>query len=498
MNDLLGIFSTSGELTRISAEVDPDQELPAIVDRMAQQHGPAILFERVKGQSQPVVANLWGSIRRLNLALDLKEPEQFNERCAQLTTPASHKGWLGGLRKKASAISPLESFTPKTVKTGPVQQVVKLGRDVDLTHVPALRSWPQEDCRSINAGQIFSVDPESALATIGHGPLMVTGRAQLGIPWHPYHALFRQAEIARQRGEKLPVAIVLGGSPVLRILSQLPFFNETNLLAFAGAWQESALNVVRCRTQPLDVPAEAEVVLEGYLDPSADSVPLPTFVSPGGQYVRNFPGWTIHVTARTQRTKAVWPVMVYSPRFCEQSFLSCLAKPVLLPDLQSLAPEVVDLEVHHYGTAGQTVFVSLQKPIPAAARRVANIIWGHPALMLTKTIVLVDEAVQLSSPAEVWQQVTAHVDAERDIFVQQGPTDPFDVSSGNTFAGLDLTGGGKFGIDATTKPERNSIAAGGELSGLPRASSETLAQLARRWEEYGVEKASQPAKKTKV
>jgi len=487
--ELMDVLARDGQLVRIRAEVNAELELAAIVERTVQQLGPALVFERVKGQTLPVVANLLGSERRLCLALGIESMPEFSARWEQLAESDNRPGWWERLRSRgAEAAAPLARFTPKAVKAGVCQQVVKLGRDVDLLQLPLLRSWPGEAARSITGGQLLAVDPESAQTSLSNSPLLVLDRARLGIPWHPFNPLWHMAELAKLRGEKLPVAVVLGGSPTLNIFSRLPFGADTNLLALAGWWNEAALNVVRCRTQPLDVPADAELIIEGYLDPTAETIPLPTFVSPSGTYAEQFPGQVMEVTALTQRSAATWPAMVYQTPQSELTPHGRLAERLLLPELKSLASEIVDLSLPDYGTGGAFAFVSLQQPYPGAARRIANVAWGHTALMLVKTLVLVDETVNVHNAAEVWQQVAAHAAPERDVFTPNGPIDPFDFSHASSQSGVHFASGSKLGIEATSKLAVGTAAS--THGQLPRHTAETQLQLARRWEELGLTPAT--------
>lgn len=494
--EFMDVLAREGELVRIRAEVDAELELAAIVERTVNNAGPALHFERVKGQAFPVVAYLLGSERRLCLALGIESLAEFSTRFEQLADADNRPGWWERLKSRnAEATSPLDRFTPRTIKAGACQQIVKLGRDVDLLQLPALRSWPQETSRSITAGQVLAIDPESARTSLSNTPLLILDRARIGIPWHPFSPLWRMAEQAKLRGEKLPVAIVLGGSQALRVFSCLPFEAETNLLSLVGLWNGAALNVVRCRTQPLDVPAEAEMIIEGYLDPCAETMDLPTFVTPSGTYAENFPGQVIEVTALTNRSSTTWPVVVYQSPECELQSLGRLAERLLLPALQASASEIVDLSLPNYGSSNAFVFVSLRRPYPGAAGRVANVVWGHTALMLAKTIVLVDENVNVHSSAEVWQQVASHADPQRDTVIQQGPSDPFDFSQASSQAGIRFASGSKLGIDATSK----SAAIQSPHGQLPRHTAETQLQLTRRWEELGLNPTLvKPAKKAKA
>jgi 4-hydroxy-3-polyprenylbenzoate decarboxylase len=485
--ELIEILAREGELLRIEPEVDADLELAAIAERMLDRAGPALFFDRVKGQAMPVVANMLATERRLCLALGIKSLAEFSTRWEQLADADNRPGWWERLKSRgAEDASPLAQFSPKALKAGVCQQVVQLGRDVNLLQLPALRAWPQETARSIPAGQWLAVDPESAQTSLGNSPLVILDRARLGVPWHPFSPLWHTAERAKERGEKLPIAVVLGGPPALGIFSRLPFPSETNLLSLTGLWNDKALNVVRCRTQPLDVPAEAEIVIEGYLDPKAETTALTCFVTPSGTYAEDFPGQVIEVTAFTHRSNAVWPAVVYQTPASELTSLGPLAQRLLLPELKAIASEIVDLSLPNYGTHNAFVFVSIRQPYPGAARRVANVVWGHAALMLAKTVVLVDPGVNLQRPAEVWQQVAAHADLERDTFIQQGPSDPFDFSQRSGPSEVSFASGSKLGIDATSKTWGKVASPHGQF---PRHSAETQLQLARRWKELGLKPA---------
>ena len=493
--DFMDVLTRESELARVRSEIDSEFELPAIVARVAREFGPALWFERVRGHTLPVAANLLGSERRLCLALGLRSLGDFRSHWEKLAGGIPRAGWWEKLLSRgAEAGNLVERFSPKSIKAGVCQQVVKLGRDVDLLQLPAWRSDAQESCRSLGSALLLVVDPESARIEGVRSPLLVMDRARLGLPWHPFSPLWRMLAVARTRKEKLPVAVVCGGPPTLEVFSQLPLPTETGCLTWAGIWNGEAVQVARCRTQPLEVPADAELILEGYLDPAAEATPLPRFLAPSGVYAEDFPGQTLSVTAWTQRAQPTYWATFSTQSASETTPLGRLAEQLLLPVLQERAPEIVALSLPGYGAGINTVIVSLRCPYPGAAHKVAHTIWGHEAFLLAKTLILVDEQVDVGDPAEVWRQLAALVSPERDASFPQGPRDPFDFSAGDGNANSRPFGfGGKWVIDATSKP---SLGAQTRLHGrFPENSPEIAALAERRWEEIQQSLHASPATK---
>lgn len=473
--DFLESLAAAGELARVAAEVEPGLEIAQISTRVAQAGGPALLFERVRGQRAVVVTNLFGGESRICRALGIDALDDLHDRGEQLADAARNPNWLD--RLKGSEAGGLEKFAPKRVKQAPCQQVVRLGGDVDLAALPAMKSWPDESAPAITGGQLTAVDEPSGRRIWQSCLLPVVERNRLALPLAPFDPLAPAWEEAQRRRQKLPVALVLGGNPLAMLLAAVPEVVSADPFALAGFWSGEAVQVAPCRTQPLEVPAAAEIVLEGVLDPRAGQVDAGQFVVPSGFYRPLSGCLNLEITAITQRTNAAFPAVIHGPPPSEATALDQLAERMLLPLARRAAPEVADLAIPPHGGRHDYLYVSIRKRYARQAHKVAGALWGLEGLMLTKTFVLVDAAVDVHNTSAVLREIGANVLPGRDVFFADGPAHPFDRAGAAPRAA-------KLGIDATSKlpgegaPHWPSAAA-------PDPGIEKLLQS--RWEEYGLD-----------
>ncbi|HEV3023605.1 MAG TPA: UbiD family decarboxylase, partial [Pirellulales bacterium] len=330
----------AGELARVSAEVDPELELADVARRAAHAHGPAVFFERVKGHHPPVVVNLLGTPGRVCRALDAESLDELARRLLPATASAEQSGWLE--RFKPGLVLSAAKQQPRSIKTGVCQQVVKLGRDIDLAEWPALRSWPLEPQRSITAGVVLTVDRETGQRHLAMPPLELVDRNRLAVGWHRYHAALRDLAACRARSERLPMAIVLGGNPVLWIAASAPLAADADSCLFAGLLRGKPLDVVKCRSHELEVPADAEIVIEGFVDPAEAPVTIGPLGHAGGHYSLAALVPTMHVTAVTHRTNPIFPAIVHGPPPNETTVIGAALARLWLPLVRQAVPELVD------------------------------------------------------------------------------------------------------------------------------------------------------------
>lgn len=475
--DFLETLSSEGELARVAVEVDAELEIAAITDRIVKADGPALLFERVRGHRHVVVTNLFGSMRRISKALGGGSLDELAERIERLPETSHRAGWLERLKSR-TAEPALDRFSPKTVKAGACQQVVKLGRDVDLGELPAMRSWPEESVRSITAGQVLSLHAETGQRSLERSILPILDANRLAIDLNSFQRATANFRHQASRSEKLPLAVVLGGSPAQMLVSDLPAGEGVDPIALAGLLGGDAVEMVRARTQPLEVPAGAELVLEGYIDGAEAPVRSGKYMGPMGFYCETSEAHAIHVTAITHRSNAAFPASLLARPPCEATAVGRLFERLLLSTVRAAAPEVVALALPACGARHNFVFVSIHKTFPEQARKVASAIWGLGALMLAKIVVVVDAHVDVHDTCQVLFRVGANVFPGRDVFFQDGPCDPFDHALPVEARGR------KVGIDATAKlPGEHPRPWPHEAT----ASEETRSLVERRWQEYGLD-----------
>ena len=480
LSEFLAELQDRGELVRIAAPVDSALELAAITNRIARSWpggGPAILFESVKNSTIPVLTNLLGSRRRLCHSLgvdDLNEVSANLDRRLQLEQP---NGWLDSL-KLVPGWGGLGKWTPKSVKTAACQQVVRLGRDVNLWDLPVPRSWPDELDPVITSGQIVVRNPMTGASLFCQSPLVVVNQTE--VAWYDdkieQTALVKQAQ---HSGQNVPVAISLGGDPVLTLSTVLADTIDARL--FAGLLRGSALEVVRCRTNELDVPAGAEIVIEGYIDSANSTTVEPATIARGnGRYVtRVLP--LIQVTAITQRANPVFPAMITAMPPSEESWISLAAVRMQLPIVKRLLPETVDIHQPFCGAGRNLLFVSIHKTSEYQARRVLHALWGMPSLGRMKIIVIVDADQNVQREEQVWFTVGTHACPSRDFIFSDG------LARDDDYTPLSNSLASRVGIDATRKQNNE------RSHPWPQSmttSDDIASRVDARWTEFGLEERS--------
>jgi len=482
----------AGELVRIAAEVDPCLELAEITRRLQIQDGPAVMFAAVRGSEFPVIANLFGTERRLAMALGTSS---LAEAAARLESawkePA--RNWLDQLRQFAGlagenpAIGRSDQH-PRLIKQGACQQVVRLAGDVDLHALPAVQLWPEESPGRINAAAIFtaakplaaSSEPAAAAEGTAHVAFArhdctVIDRNRLAVSIRDDDPLAEQLRRAEARGEPLSAALVLGGDPATMLAAAAPLPPHSDVALFAAFLRGKPLELVECRTISLAVPADAEWVIEGRLLPG-ERAPLGRICTPGGTYADNRSMPVLEVTAVTHRVNPVFPSLVISPPPNELAVMNDALLRLTLPLVQRQVPEITDLALTDFGR-GPLLVAALRKSFPYQARKTAAALWGYLPLMRTRLMVLVDAEADVREPAEVLGRIAAHCDPAHDVFSYCGPggdTRPAGAPSATT----------SLAFDATAKLPAECPAGYPQPAAMPSA---VKALVDERWESYGLD-----------
>jgi 4-hydroxy-3-polyprenylbenzoate decarboxylase len=477
--DFLSELQDHGELVRIAAEVEADLEIAAITDRVCKSPdgGPALFFENVRGRSLPVVTNLLGSRRRLCRALGVEAFEQVAERIVGLIQPDVPAGWLESLRL-VPQFAQLTKLPPRIVKTAVCQQVVRMGRDIALDELPIPRSWPQESSPTITLGQVYTRSLQTGRRNVGLYPLQVCGENLLCVQWSPHHDGSRHYREYQQAGQQMPVSIALGGDPVYTLMACAPLPPFTDECLFGGFLRDRNIDLVKCRSNDLEVPAHAEIVLEGYIDAEQPTAPAGSFAAPTGFATMPEDLPVIRLTALTHRSNPLFPAMIYGKSPMEDFWIGQALERIFLPLVRLFIPELVDYHLPLAGAGRHLLFVSIRKEYPQQARKVMNALWSFGRLMVTKTIVVVDADVDVHNEQEVWFRVGANVHPGRDVVFCDGPGDWLDHAA--PIRGL----GQKMGLDATRKlpEEGHSRPWPDEL----QMSDDLRERVNRRWGEYGL------------
>ncbi len=433
-----------GELKRISEEVDPVLEITEITDRVTKSGGPALLFERPKGSQIPLLINMLGTARRMNLALEVQDLEEVAARIRSYIDVQSPQGLLDKL-KMLPKLAEIGAFFPKSVRTGPCKEVVKK-EGFSLLEWPILKCWPQDAGRFITWPLVFTRNPETGKRNAGAYRMQVYDERTTGMHWQTQkHGAehFRRAR-SRHGAGKMEVAAAIGADPATCIAGILPVPPDLDEMMFAGFLRREAVEMVPCETVDLEVPAQAELVLEGYvqLDEMRTEGPFGDhtgFYSLEGEYP------VFHVTCMTHRKSPMYLTTIVGPPPQEDFFVGHAIERIFLPVMKMQFPEIVDIAMPAEGIFHNLMLVAIRKSYPGHARKVMNAIWSLGQAMFTKVIVVVDHDVNVQNPREALWKTLCALDPERDIQFVLGPVDTLD------HAARMQDFGSKMGVDATRK-----------------------------------------------
>ncbi len=448
----LAQLDEAGELQRVVPPVSVDREIAEVADRCmkSQGGGPALLFEHptLDGgapSSVPVGINLFGSMRRMEIAFGVDDLDQIGQRIADLLKTKVPEGWREKLAM-FSRLTEVAKYPPRRQRgTPPCQEVVVRGPDVDLARLPIITCWPGDGGPYITLPQVVSQDPQSGVRNVGMYRVQVLERALLAMHWQRHKVGAAHWREMARRGESMPVAIVLGGDPASIYSASAPLPPNIDEYIFAGFLRRKPVKLAKAVTNDLLVPAEAEIVIEGHIDPADPLVMEGPFGDHTGFYslADEYPG--VHVDAVTMRERPVYPTTIVGRPPMEDFYLGHGTERIFLPLLQLTVPEIVDYHMPAAGIFHNLVFVSIDKQYPGQAWKVMNALWGMGLMSLAKVIVVVDKDVNVRDPDEAWWVALNNIDPERDTRFTMGPIDVLDHAS------RAFTYGSKMGIDATTK-----------------------------------------------
>jgi 4-hydroxy-3-polyprenylbenzoate decarboxylase len=486
LREFIADLDAAGELARVRAEVDPRLEITEITQRTTRAGGPALLFERVKGHSIPVLINAFGSMERLAMALGV---ERIEDLAAEIESVLELPGGAGGglsivdKLKMLPRLKELSEIGPRVVRDGPCQEVVLEGERANLDAIPIIQCWPGDGGRFITLPLVFSRHPETGGRNMGMYRMQVYDSRTTGMHWHRHKGGAGHYWAAERRGERLAVAAVLGGDPLLVYAATAPLPDGIDELLFAGFVRKRGVELVRCRTVDLEVPATAEIVIEGWVEPHERRREGP-FGDHTGYYslADDFP--VFHVSAVTHRRDPIYPTTVVGPPPQEDAFLGKATERLFLPLLRKQLPEIVDMNLPIESCFHNLVIVSIDKRYPGHARKVMHAFWGLGQLMFSKVILVVDKDVNVHDPREVLWKATNHIDPRRDIVFVDGPVDELD------HAAPLVCYGSKMGIDATHKWRSEGFER--EWPEEMVMSPEVVERVDALWGELGIRLAERP------
>jgi len=433
------------ELKRIPFEVDPYLEITEFADRSVKSGGPALLFEKPKGSDIPVLINAFASMRRMEIALEVSSVEEIAGRISELLAMQKPEGLLGKL-KMLPKLADLASIFPKTVSGGPCKDVIRHPGKFDLNYLPALHCWPQDAGRFITLPMVFSRNPDTGKRNCGCYRLQIFDNTTTGMHWQTHKQGAEHYRRLRASGtsKRMDIAVAIGSDPATMYSAILPLPPDLDEMMIAGFLRGKPVEMVKCETNDLEVPANSEIVLEGYVEPGELRREGP-FGDHTGFYSLDDDYPVFHVTCITHRKNPVYATTIVGPPPMEDFYMGKAIERIFLPLMRLQLPEIRDIAMPAEGIFHNLILVAIRKSYPGHARKVMHAIWGLGQAMFSKCIVVVDEDVDVQNSSEVAWKALNNIDPERDIQFVLGPVDSLDHSSRLP------NYGSKMGVDATRK-----------------------------------------------
>jgi 4-hydroxy-3-polyprenylbenzoate decarboxylase len=444
MREFLHTLEKQGELKRVALAADPYLEIAAFADRSVKSGGPALLFENPTGSNVPLVINAFASLRRMQIALGVDDIEDIARRIAGFIELQKPEGLLDKL-KLLPKLGEVNAAFPKTVSGGPCKEVIRR-KDFSLDEFPILHCWPGDAGRFITLPLVFSRDPTTGKRNCGMYRMQVFDGQTTGMHWqkHKQGADHYRRLAAEGNQTRMPVAVAIGADPATIFSAVLPLPPAVDEMLFAGFLRNKAVEMVKCETSDLDVPANSEIVLEGYLNLGELRREGP-FGDHTGFYSLDDDYPVFHIECITYRKRPIYAATIVGPPPMEDFYMGKAIERIFLPLMRLQLPEVRDICMPAEGIFHNLILVSVRKSYPGQARKVMHAIWGLGQAMFSKCIVVMDEDVDVQDVSEVAWKALNNIDPQRDIEFSLGPIDSLDHSSRLP------NFGSKMGVDATTK-----------------------------------------------
>jgi len=442
LEEFVQVLDRNGDLKRISHPVKAELEITEIADRVMKRGGPALLFENVVGKQVPVLINAFGSEKRMALALGVTDLEEIAREVEKLAKTKPPKNFADKLRLLSELVR-LAAVPPKIVKDGECQAVVQ--RDPNLEILPVLTCWPGDGGPFITLPAVFSKDPRTGTRNVGLYRMQVYDRRTTGMHWHLHKVGARHYQRQKEARDRMELAVCLGGDPALIYAATAPLPDQIDEVLFTGFLRKKGLALVKGITVDIEVPASADIVIEGYVDPCEPLRREGPFGDHTGFYslADDYP--VFHVTCITHKANPIYLTTIVGRPPMEDAFIGKATERIFLPLLRVTLPEIVDLNLPVHGVFHNLAIVSIEKEYPAHARKVMHALWGMGQMMFTKTLIIVDHDVNVHDLAEVTWVAGNNIDPKRDTIFVEGPVDVLDHAA-------PLMGyGSKMGIDATRK-----------------------------------------------
>jgi 4-hydroxy-3-polyprenylbenzoate decarboxylase len=452
-------LDAAGELVRISEPLATELEITELADREMKKPGggKALLIEKptIEGRVSPfpVAINTMGSARRMAMSLRAHSIEEVAAELGSLMKAKPPTGFKEALKLLGTALE-LRHAKPKSVKNGPCKEVIHrfdsdakatATKDPTLLNFPILKCWPLDGGRFITLPCVVTRDPDTGERNVGMYRIQVYDGQTTGLHWQLQKVAARHGRRYYESGTRMPVAIFLGGDPVFTFCATAPLPDGLDEMVLAGYLRKQSVPLVKCETNDLEVPANADFVIEGYVDPTDPLRPEGPFGDHTGYYTLAEPYPVFHITAITHRKDAVYPATIVGRPPMEDFYIGSASVRLFLPILKLNFPELVDIALPAEGVFHNLVFVSIRKSYPMQAYKIMHGLWGMGQMMFTKYMIVVDEEVDVHNTSEVLFRLCANTDPQRDSIFTKGPSDVLDHATS------EIGIGSKIGIDATRK-----------------------------------------------
>ncbi|MDE0824379.1 MAG: menaquinone biosynthesis decarboxylase [Dehalococcoidia bacterium] len=480
LREFIRFLEDKGELRRIKTPVNHELEITEITDRVIRSGGPALLFENVTGFDAPVLINMYGTHQRTAWALGVENVDDLVDRIDGLLNlmHGPPKGLMNKLRTLGQIVQ-LGSHQPKTVNNAPCQEVVVHGDDVDLYKFPIMKCWPLDGGPFVTLPLVVTRDPETGVQNYGTYRMQVYDKQTTGMHWQTHKVGTHHYRMSHELGlDRLDVAVALGGDPATIWTGSAPLPPDMDEMVMAGFLREEGVDLVKAKTNDLMVPAQAEIILEGYVVPGEERDEGP-FGDHTGYYSMEEPYPVFHITCITHRKEPIYPAALVGRPPMEDYYMGKVTERIFLPMMKLVLPELVDINMPAEGSFHNLVIVSIKKEYPGQGRKVMHGLWGLGLMSLVKTIIVVDHNVDVQNISEVAWRVTNNFDPGEDLVFADGPIDDLDIGSPSPKYGK------KMGIDATIK---GPLESGRHREWPPDIAMDpdVMALVDQKWNNYGI------------
>lgn len=473
LQDFINKLDENKMVRYINAEVDAELEITEITDRISKVNGPALLFNNVKNSKYPVLINSFGSFERMNLALQVDDLDNIATEISDFIEMSNYIGLLNKV-KSVPKLARLALIFPRKVDKAPCQEVVE---EPDLSTLPILKCWPEDGGKFITLPLVITRDPETGMQNMGMYRLQVFDNKTTGMHWHLHKDGREIYDKYKKLGGRMPVSVAIGSDPATIYSATAPLPKMIDEMLFSGFLRKSPLPIVKCKTNDIFVPANAEFILEGYVDVNEELKLEGPFGDHTGYYSLADMYPVFHLTAITHKKNAIYPATVVGKPPMEDCYLGKATERIFLPLLKMEFPEIKDINFPLEGVFHNCIIVSIKKRYPGHAKKIMNSLWGIGQMMYTKMIIVVDEQINVHDLSTVAWKVFNNIDAKRDVVISEGPLDALDHASNLPHYGY------RMGIDATKKWTSE-----GHTRQWPNdieMSQDIKDMVSRRWKDYG-------------